>query len=211
MRTVGTRHRSSSRRRRPRPSRVFPLLDRGVLPVANCRGLRGRGVSASGRSIRLAGGPPLADHEWSPRLCLPLETLATGCFAASQTAAGGRLGEHRRAAACATISPRSPAVSLFPRRDARSTAECPYASTAASPGRWCRSVQVAHWLLLLCRTMRFGADRCKSLRHLLVPRADFAWDNRVEAISSAAKAGVPGRLRHDRGYASALSPSVADL
>jgi hypothetical protein len=58
--------------------------------------------------------------------------------------------------------------------------------------------------------MRFGADGCKSLRHFLVPRADFAWDNRVQAISSAAKAGIPGRLGHARGYASALSPSIAD-
>jgi len=59
-------------------------------------------------------------------------------------------------------------------------------------------------------TMRFGADRCKSLRHFLVPRADFAWDNRVQAIPSAAKAGIPVRLGHARSYASALSPSVAD-
>jgi hypothetical protein len=59
-------------------------------------------------------------------------------------------------------------------------------------------------------TMRFGADRCKSLRHFLVPRADFAWDTRVQAISSAVKAGIPVGLGHARGYASALSPSVAD-
>jgi len=58
--------------------------------------------------------------------------------------------------------------------------------------------------------MRFGADRYKSLRHLLVPRADFAWDNWVQAISSAANAGIPVRLGHARGYASALSQSVAD-
>jgi hypothetical protein len=58
--------------------------------------------------------------------------------------------------------------------------------------------------------MRFGADRCKSLRYFIVPRADFAWDNRVQAISSAAKAGIPDRLGHARGHASALSPSVAD-
>jgi hypothetical protein len=36
------------------------------------------------------------------------------------------------------------------------------------------------------------------------------WDNRVQAISPAAKAGMPDRLGHARGYASALSPSVAD-
>jgi hypothetical protein len=60
------------------------------------------------------------------------------------------------------------------------------------------------------RTMRFGADRCKSLRHFLLPRADFAWTNRLQAISSAAKGGIPVRLEHARGYASALGPSVAD-
>jgi hypothetical protein len=59
-------------------------------------------------------------------------------------------------------------------------------------------------------TMHFGADRCKWLRHFLVPRADFAWDNRVQVISSAAKAGIPDRLGHARGYASALSPSAVD-
>jgi hypothetical protein len=59
-------------------------------------------------------------------------------------------------------------------------------------------------------TMHFGADRCKWLRHFLVPRADFAWDNRVQVISSAAKASIPDRLGHARGYASALSPSAVD-
>jgi hypothetical protein len=59
-------------------------------------------------------------------------------------------------------------------------------------------------------TMRFGADRCKRLRHFLVPRADFAWNSRVQAISPAAKVGIPDRLGHARGHASALSPSVAD-
>jgi hypothetical protein len=58
--------------------------------------------------------------------------------------------------------------------------------------------------------MRFGADGCKSLRHFLVPRADFAWDTRVQAISPAAKADIPVRLGHARGYASALSPAAAD-
>src|SRR5882762_365072 len=55
--------------------------------------------------------------------------------------------------------------------------------------------------------------RCRPLQVVAsVPsaRADFAWDYRVQAISSAAKAGRPARLGHARGYASALSPSVAD-
>ena len=56
----------------------------------------------------------------------------------------------------------------------------------------------------------FGADRCKSLRHFLIPRADFAWNNRVHAISSAAKPGIPVPLGHAGGYASALSPSAAE-
>jgi hypothetical protein len=87
---------------------------------------------------------------------------------------------------------------------------CSFSASGASIG----SSQVrspdwlwTQWLRKIC----FGAARCKSLHHFLVPRADFAWDNRVRAISSAAKAGIPDRLEHARGYASALSPSVADL
>jgi hypothetical protein len=59
-------------------------------------------------------------------------------------------------------------------------------------------------------TVRFGASRCKSWRPLLVLRADFACDNWVQAISSAAKAGIPERMGPARSYASALRPSVAD-
>ena len=66
----------------------------------------------------------------------------------------------------------------------------------ASPPAFHRAVAGSIFRLaadLAAMPMRFGADRCKSLRHLLVPRADLAWDNRVKAISSAAKAGIPVR------------------
>jgi hypothetical protein len=42
------------------------------------------------------------------------------------------------------------------------------------------------------------------------PRAVFAWDNRVRAISSVAKGGIPIRWEHAPDYANALSLSVAD-
>ena len=42
------------------------------------------------------------------------------------------------------------------------------------------------------------------------PRAVFAWDNRVQAISSVAKGGIPIRWEHAPDHASALSRSVAD-
>jgi len=42
------------------------------------------------------------------------------------------------------------------------------------------------------------------------PRAVFAWDNRVQAISSVAKGGMPIRWEPAPDYASALNLSVAD-
>jgi len=55
-----------------------------------------------------------------------------------------------------------------------------------------------------------SAVDAKSLRHFVVPSADLAGDNRVQAISPAAKTGIPVRFGHARGHASALGPYVAD-
>jgi hypothetical protein len=87
----------------------------------------------------------------------------------------------------------------------------PCSVSASRPSTGPSQVRPPDWLRAQWPwTTRFGANRCKSVRHFLGARADFTWDSQVRAISSAATAGIPVRLGHARGYASALSPFFAD-
>jgi hypothetical protein len=101
-----------------------------------------------------------------------------------------------------------PTVSLGPGKPVSRT---PCSCSASRPSKGPSQVRNARLAAdAVAMDDAFRCSRCKSWRHLPVPRADFAWDNRVQAIRSAAKAGIPVRLGHAPGYASALSRSVTD-